>query len=77
MAAVGQVAAELLMKRPVRFSKRLAEISEPEAAARCAVADFGQGERGPSAYFGVTDRDTAMLRTTVSPNIVYMAIAST
>jgi acetylornithine deacetylase/succinyl-diaminopimelate desuccinylase-like protein len=53
------------------FFKRLAEISEPEAAARYrAVADPTKVKEADAYFRRFEPRLAAMLRTTVSPNIV-------
>jgi len=53
------------------FFKRLAEISEPEAAARYrAVADPAKVKEADAYFRRFEPRLAAMLRTTVSPNIV-------
>jgi acetylornithine deacetylase/succinyl-diaminopimelate desuccinylase-like protein len=53
------------------FFKRLAEISEPEAAARYrAVADPAKAAEADAHFRRFEPRLAAMLRTTLSPNIV-------
>jgi len=72
VAAVSEWQPEIRLNETTStFFKRLAEISEPEAAARYrAVADPAKVKEADAYFRRFEPRLAAMLRTTVSPNIV-------
>ena len=72
VAAVSEWQPEIRLNETTSaFFKRLAEISEPEAAARYrAVADPARVKEADAYFRRHEPRLAAMLRTTVSPNIV-------